>query len=112
MADGLLGRLRNCSDPSAKPVFVFGTPRSGTSLVEQVLNRHPACTGLGEFDLASRLLNPVLEKPLSPASPWLGPRYVAAIEKTAGTGSLRIIDKTLENYKWVGLLDAILRIAI
>ena len=108
VARGLLERIRDCSDPSNKPIFVFGMPRSGTSLVEQVLSCHPACTGLGEFDLASRLLNPLFEKPLSPASPGLGRRYAAAIEKTAGTLPLRIIDKTPENYQWVGLLDAIL----
>lgn len=34
---------------SAKPVFVVGLPRSGTTLVEQVLSSHHRITGLGEF---------------------------------------------------------------
>jgi hypothetical protein len=36
---------------SPTPVFVFGFPRSGTTLVEQILTSHPAIVGLGEANL-------------------------------------------------------------
>jgi tetratricopeptide (TPR) repeat protein len=36
---------------SDKPVLVVGMPRSGTSLVEQILASHPAVYGAGELDL-------------------------------------------------------------
>jgi hypothetical protein len=36
---------------SEKPVFVVGMPRSGTSLVEQILASHPEVHGAGELDL-------------------------------------------------------------
>jgi tetratricopeptide (TPR) repeat protein len=35
---------------SDKPVFIVGMPRSGTSLVEQILASHPAVHGAGELD--------------------------------------------------------------
>ena len=35
---------------SDKPVFIVGMPRSGTSLVEQILASHPAVYGAGELD--------------------------------------------------------------
>jgi tetratricopeptide (TPR) repeat protein len=35
---------------SAKPVFVVGMPRSGTSLAEQIIASHPAAYGAGELD--------------------------------------------------------------
>ena len=35
---------------STKPVFVFGLPRSGTTLVEQILAAHPKAAGLGEIE--------------------------------------------------------------
>lgn len=37
------------------PVFVFGMPRSGTTLVEQIIASHPLACGGGEIGLASRL---------------------------------------------------------
>jgi tetratricopeptide (TPR) repeat protein len=37
------------SSTSDKPIFVVGMPRSGTSLVEQILASHPAVAGAGEL---------------------------------------------------------------
>ncbi|MGY3452440.1 sulfotransferase [Bradyrhizobium sp. USDA 4353] len=37
-------------DPSEAPVFIIGMPRSGTSLVEQILASHPAVHGAGEVN--------------------------------------------------------------
>ncbi|CCD83988.1 tetratricopeptide repeat-containing sulfotransferase family protein [Bradyrhizobium sp. ORS 285] len=37
-------------DPSDAPVFVIGMPRSGTSLIEQILASHPAVHGAGEVN--------------------------------------------------------------
>jgi tetratricopeptide (TPR) repeat protein len=41
---------------SDKPVFIVGIPRTGTSLVEQILASHPAVHGAGELDFLHRLL--------------------------------------------------------
>ena len=32
-----------CGDPSSVPIFVLGMPRSGTTLIEQILAQPPAC---------------------------------------------------------------------
>ncbi len=37
-------------DPSDAPIFVVGMPRSGTSLVEQILASHPRVFGAGELN--------------------------------------------------------------
>ena len=34
---------------SLTPVFIVGMPRSGTTLVEQIISSHPQITGAGEF---------------------------------------------------------------
>lgn len=39
--------------PTERPVFIVGLPRSGTSLVEQVLASHPLVFGAGELNLAT-----------------------------------------------------------
>ena len=36
---------------SAKPIFIFGMPRSGTTLVEQIISSHPAVTAGGELPI-------------------------------------------------------------
>ncbi|HEY3646218.1 MAG TPA: tetratricopeptide repeat protein, partial [Gammaproteobacteria bacterium] len=46
-----LARSRAFSNPSAKPLFVVGMPRSGTSLLEQILSCHPDVFGGGEMTL-------------------------------------------------------------
>ena len=42
-----LARPRAGASDSARPVFVVGMPRSGTSLVEQIIASHPAAHGAG-----------------------------------------------------------------
>ncbi len=37
------------SNRSEIPIFIIGMPRSGTTLIEQILASHPKTTGMGEF---------------------------------------------------------------
>lgn len=46
---GFLERARRFGNPSAKPLFIVGMPRSGTSLLEQILASHPLVHGGGEM---------------------------------------------------------------
>ena len=43
-----VARARAMDGSSERPIFIVGMPRSGTSLVEQVLSSHPDVTGAGE----------------------------------------------------------------
>ncbi|MFZ0468088.1 MAG: sulfotransferase [Thiogranum sp.] len=45
----LLASLSGAGNPSRKPLFIVGMPRSGTSLVEQILASHPQVYGAGEL---------------------------------------------------------------
>jgi tetratricopeptide (TPR) repeat protein len=45
----LIRQKRGLGDPSEVPIFVVGMPRSGTTLVEQVLASHPKVFGAGEL---------------------------------------------------------------
>ena len=49
-----LDRLAGSGLDTRRPVFVFGLPRSGTTLVEQVLASHSRIHGAGELRLARR----------------------------------------------------------
>jgi tetratricopeptide (TPR) repeat protein len=50
-----LSSLPRATDRSEKPVFIVGMPRSGSSLVEQILASHPAVHGCGELDFLSHV---------------------------------------------------------
>ena len=47
-APELFKARRGAGDPSEVPVFIVGMPRSGTTLVEQILASHPNVFGAGE----------------------------------------------------------------
>ncbi|MBT3305177.1 MAG: tetratricopeptide repeat protein, partial [Alphaproteobacteria bacterium] len=47
----LFVQREDAGDPSDLPVFIVGMPRSGTTLVEQIIASHPQAAGKGELDL-------------------------------------------------------------
>jgi tetratricopeptide (TPR) repeat protein len=101
---------------SPKPIFIVGMPRSGTSLVEQILASHPQVFGAGELKLLERSIRDISssmqEVPDYPRIAQhmtaghfgeLGVRYLAGIEQLAPTAS-RITDKMPANFQFVGLI--------
>jgi len=59
-------------DPDRTPIFVLGMPRSGTSLVEQILASHSAVFGAGELNnitTAYRSLEKSIDSPKSSTFP-------------------------------------------
>src|SRR5580658_2436026 len=51
-----LNSLARATNRNEKPVFIVGMPRSGTSLVEQILASHPAIFGAGELDFMEKVV--------------------------------------------------------
>jgi tetratricopeptide (TPR) repeat protein len=101
-------------DRSQVPVFIIGMPRSGTSLVEQILASHPKVFGAGERyefgDLAQRIMKQDgTEFPEAIASLserdllTLGTSYVRAMHSLAPEAE-RITDKMPSNFFYAGLI--------
>ena len=44
-----------------KPIFIVGMPRSGTTLVEQIISNHHKVYGAGELLTLRKVINPILE---------------------------------------------------
>jgi len=120
--DGLIGtftpalfeRLQGLGDAQARPIFVVGLPRSGTTLVEQILASHPEIHGAGERPDMGRI---VLDLPAecgggdypgcvarltSEASRRLGARYLDAVRPP--DGPTRTADKLPSNFLRLGVV--------
>ncbi len=95
------------------PIFVLGMPRSGTSLVEQILASHPRIRGGGELKAIQRLVDSLSGYPtISPAltSVWtsqLGREYLKTIEPLLDEGA-HLVDKMPANFLHAGLIHMIL----
>ncbi|HEX8956031.1 MAG TPA: tetratricopeptide repeat protein, partial [Burkholderiaceae bacterium] len=98
------------ASPSARPVFVLGLPRSGTSLAEQIIAAHPQAAGAGELPFwsqAAAALEPVGPGSLDEALAALPQQYLDLLEKRT-PGALRSVDKMPANFQCLGLIHAAL----
>jgi tetratricopeptide (TPR) repeat protein len=115
-----VAQLADAGSEDLRPVFVFGLPRSGTTLVEQILASHSRIFGAGELKLTRQSFDAIpsiLESPgpalenisrLTPrAIERLAERHLHRLE-TLVEGHLadRIVDKMPDNYIYLGLLCA------
>jgi hypothetical protein len=112
-------------DPSPVPIFVVGMPRSGTTLIEQIIASHPMVHGAGELQTfndvvltvrgpdGATLPYPDFVTALDPAAlRQIGARYVALLRELAvgrseaekAGGAQRVTDKMPSNYYFVGLI--------
>jgi tetratricopeptide (TPR) repeat protein len=112
----LFDRFQGEGHPSKMPIFVLGMPRSGSTLIEQILASHPQVHGAGELpDLeitARAILNagnepapfperiPALD---GPALRQIARSYLAGLPPLAD-GKIRIVDKMPGNFLNIGLI--------
>lgn len=100
-------------DPAARPIFVLGMPRSGTTLVEQILASHPLVHGAGELTTLNDVVQehsetngtfPEWAVPLDSAGlRRLGERYLQLVAEKAPNGA-HVTDKMPSNYYFIGLI--------
>ena len=104
-------------DASPLPVFIVGMPRSGTTLIEQILASHSKVFGAGEitdFNAAATSLAeasghlpapfPELVADMTAAQfASVGAHYINRVRAKASTAE-RITDKTLGNFLFVGMI--------
>ncbi len=105
-----------------QPIFILGMPRSGSTLIDQILTSHSQVQGAGEFDGIRHLIHNFLERPFrregqkEKAYPGclsdLSPAYLAEMSQvylqrlvtTAGNAQ-RITDKMPNNAFQLGLIS-------
>ncbi|MCI4664874.1 MAG: sulfotransferase [Neomegalonema sp.] len=117
---------RKFGAPDARPVFIIGLPRSGSTLLERILSRHPRIDAAGERSEAAMICEELRRKYAAPqpgqtraAGFWAeiakhdaksaGARYVSLVKPAIQAAeSLCWLDKMPGNFMLVGFLKAIL----
>ncbi len=90
---------------SAAPIFVVGMPRSGSSLLEQILSSHRDVQSMGENATLSTVVDQGFTE-LPGAANWtdLAETYLGSMRQRGWQGAGRFVDKTLENHLRVGMI--------
>jgi len=112
-----INRRRDAVPQSARPVFIVGMLRSGTTLAEQILASHPAVFGAGELAFWSRITAAAVSSAPACGGAGLqlsdaaladqGHRYLKALEELA-PHALRVVDKLPTNFLSLGSIHAAL----
>lgn len=88
------------------PIFVLGMPRSGTTLVEQILASHSRVSGGGEHGALNTAVDTVFAQNgvgFSTDNAKIAETY-ADLRPVADAGSDFLTDKTPFNFRWVGII--------
>jgi tetratricopeptide (TPR) repeat protein len=107
-----LKRWEGWGHPSERPIFVLGVPRSGTTLVEQILSSHPQVGDGGELNALEEVLmrwqacwlNPDAAGDLSRVAVWEAAEdYLQRLRKVNDTAEF-VVDKMPANSQYIGFI--------
>jgi tetratricopeptide (TPR) repeat protein len=110
----VINRNPGAGHASERPIFIVGMPRSGSTLVEQILSAHPAVHGAGEIENLAALIAKGRGRGGSLYPAWAGTMTAGDRHKIgqlyldglpAGEpGQARLTDKRLNNFAHLGLI--------
>jgi tetratricopeptide (TPR) repeat protein len=89
-----------------KPIFILGMPRSGTTLVEQIVSSHSEVAGAGELTYVERFGQSIAKGVIGPNTEIIldfRQRYIEALKKRSDARSI-VTDKLPQNFLYIGLI--------
>ena len=106
----LFEKARGSLPSVRRPIFILGMPRSGTTLVEQIIASHPNVNGGGELENLSQAIAKCFKEFPSGVTgagsedfSELGKIYLRSIQNI-GSKSSHITDKMPKNFLFVGMI--------
>ena len=104
-------KLLSYKTSTIRPVFILGMPRSGTSLVEQIIASHHAVYGAGELNTLNELIFPIVNDPSTHGTNGLSEetflsirqRYLDSLSRFNVPKNV-ITDKMPLNFRWIGFI--------
>jgi tetratricopeptide (TPR) repeat protein len=115
---GFLAERSSWGAADPRPVFIVGLPRSGTSLVEQILASHSEAHGAGELKHVDNLFRRLPELAARPdldaftalrhltaeSTRAAARQYLERLDLLAPPSARRVTDKMPDNYRMIGLI--------
>lgn len=110
----MLRSLPEPVDRGGDALLILGSPRSGTTLIEQIIGAHPDATSAGEFTAMNDAMD-LLRQSQSGAAPRFrradmiraSGHYLTQLRARTGKASVRI-DKTPPNWQTLGISSRLL----
>lgn len=115
----LISRFKNKGHRDSTPIFILGMPRSGTTLVEQIISSHSDVYGGDELEFLPKVIQNNISSEIDVSFikkinnfsnqdfTKIGRDYIREIKKISSK-SKKITDKLPINFKWIGLISVIL----
>ena len=104
---GLIARAPELGSPDATPVLIIGMPRSGTTLVEQIVSMHPEVGAGGELNFwnqrGAAWSRSGADENETQFLPKAAADYLGVLRAIAPTAA-RVTDKMPFNFLWAGLI--------
>jgi tetratricopeptide (TPR) repeat protein len=103
----LLAQADALGNSDATPVLIVGMPRSGTTLVEQIMSSHKEVRAAGELNFWNERGTASVAAGVSGvAAPFLAQAAVdyLGVLRNVGAGAGRVTDKMPFNFLWAGLI--------
>lgn len=101
---------RRSSTIDILPIFIVGMPRSGTTLVEQIISSHSLVTGAGELNFVAELGHAIATGKVSADNDSVErfrEQYLMAVQSLSDDCPY-VIDKMPQNFRYLGLITAAL----
>ena len=89
-----------------RPIFILGMPRSGTTLIEQIISNHTQVHGAGELPLMGRICSPfhLGSQAINSDNIRLARKtYLDELAKVSN-GSHFVTDKMPQNFLFIGFI--------
>jgi tetratricopeptide (TPR) repeat protein len=108
----LIQSSQGAGNPSSIPIFIVGMPRSGSTLIEQILSSHPKVHGGGELSFFRKAVEDTLVASSGSVASrddirQIGDRYLREVEQLAPKAA-HITDKLPRNFIFSGLIHVAL----
>ena len=99
-------QLKTTNEANKKPIFILGMPRSGTTLIEQIISSHSQVQGFGEINFFNLIAEQEFKKEINLNQLDVN-KILDRYERLINSFNLsksHFTDKTLLNFWWVGFI--------